>query len=71
MLFEEAEVSWGDEGEGGSNDAFELDNDVAIALDALDGAFETCEVALDDDAAAAYFVGDGGVVEELDAVVGE
>lgn len=71
MLFEEAEVGWGDEGEGGGNDAFELDNDVAIALDALDGAFETCEVALDDDAAAAYFVGDGGVVEELDAVVGE
>ena len=71
MLFEEFEVGWGDEGEGDSGDAFELDDDVSVLLDALDGAFDAGEVAIDDDAAATDFVSYIGVVKKEDAVVGD
>ena len=64
-------MGWGDEGEGDGGDAFELDDDVAVLLDALDGAFDAGEVAIGDDDAATDFVGDGGVVEEDDAVIGD
>lgn len=60
-----------DEGEGYGGDAFELDDDVAVFVDALDNTFDASEVALGDDDTAAYFVCYGGVVEEEDAVVGE
>ena len=61
----------GDEGEGDCGDTFELDDHVAILLDALDDSFDAGEVAIDDDATAPDFVGDGCIVEEEDAVIGD
>lgn len=61
----------GDEGEGDCGDTFELDDHVAILLDALDDSFDAGEVTIDDDATAPHFVGNGCIVEEEDAVIGD
>lgn len=64
-------MGWGDEGEGDGGNSFELDDDVAVLLDALDDAFDASEVTIDDDDTATHFVCDGSVVEKENAVVGE
>lgn len=70
-LVEEFEVGGGDEGEGDGGDAFELDDDAAVVVDAFDDAFDAGEVAFGNDDAATDLVGYGCVVEEEDAVVGD
>ena len=70
-LVDEFEVGGWNEGEGDGDDSFELDDDAAVVVDAFDDAFDAGKVALGDDDAAADFVGDGGVVEVEDAVVGD
>ena len=42
------EIGGGDIGNGDCCDAFELHDDVLVALDALDGAFDACEVSVND-----------------------
>ena len=59
------------EGDDGGDDAFELDDNVAVAVDAFYGAFDASEVSFGDDDSATDFIGYVGVVEEGDAVVGD
>ena len=61
----------GDKGEDGSDDAFELDDNVAVFVDALDDAFDASEFTFCDDDSTTHLVGYGGEVEEGYTVVGE
>lgn len=70
-LFEELEVGGGNVGEDGGNDAFELDDDMPVFVDSLDDAFDACELAFGDEDATAGLVRYVGIVEQLDAVVGD
>ena len=64
-----AEAGGWDVGDGDGGEAFELDDDVLVLLDALDDAFNTGEVALGDEDAAANLTEIVAIVEEYDAVV--
>ena len=64
-------MGWGNEGEGDGGNSFELDDDAAVFLYALDDAFDAGEVTVDDDDTAAHFVCDGSIVEKENAVIGE
>ena len=64
-------MGWGDEGEGDGGNSFELNDDMAVFLDALDDAFDAGEVTVDDDDTATHFVCDGSIVEKENAVIGE
>ena len=63
------QATGGDVGDGYGSEAFELDDDVLVFLDALDDALDTGEVALGDEDAAAYLAEEVAIVEEHDAVV--
>lgn len=63
------QATGGDVGDGYGGEAFELDDDMLVFLDALDDAFDTGEVALGDEDAAADPVEVVAIVEEHDAVV--
>lgn len=69
LVVEGAEAGGWDVGDGDGGEAFELDDDVLIFLDALDDTFNTGEVALGDEDAAANLTEIVAIVEEYDAVV--
>lgn len=69
LVVESAEAGGWDVGDGDGGEAFELDDDVLVFLDALDDAFDTGEVALGDEDAAANLTEIVAIVEEYDAVV--
>jgi len=69
VVIDFAEGTAGDVGDGDGGDAFELDDDVLVALDALDGALDAGEVAVDDADAAALLVEEVVGLEEHDGVV--
>ena len=48
VVIDFAEGAAGDEGDGNGGDAFELHDYVLVALDALDGALDACEVSVND-----------------------
>lgn len=64
-------MGWRDEGEGNGGDAFELDDNVAVLLDALDDAFDASEFSIDNHDTATDFMGNGSVVEEDNAIVSD
>ena len=64
-----AEAGGWDVGDGDGGEAFELDDDVLVLLDALDDAFNTGEVALGDEDTAADLVEVVAIVEEHHCVI--
>ena len=64
-----AEGAAGDVGDGNGGDAFELHDDVLVALDALDGALHSGKVAVDDLYTLAFLVEEVVGLEEHDGVV--
>ena len=64
-----AEGTAGDEGDGDGGDAFELHDDVLVALDALNGALHSGKVAVDDLYTFAFLVEEVVGLEEHDGVV--
>lgn len=63
------QATGGDVGDGYGGEAFELDDDVAVLLDALDDTLDASEVALGDDDTASYLVEVVAMVKKHDAVV--
>lgn len=59
----------GDESDGDSGNAFDLDNNALAFLDALDGTFRSFEVAVSDADTLAWFGKEVGVFKILDAFV--
>lgn len=69
VVIDFAEGAAGDEGDGNSGDAFELHDDVLVALDALDGAFDACEVTVDDADTSSFLVEEVVGLQEENGIV--